>query len=340
MFTTISVEKALLEKDSVFIDTRTPKEFEEDCIPWAINIPIFSNEERAVVGTMYKQVSPEKAIEVGIEFFAQKMPEFMKQISQYKTKSLIIYCWRGGMRSRTVVSLLESLGFNVQQLEGGYKQYRAYINDKLNHYMFKPKIFVLWGLTCTGKTQLLQQFPNALDLEGLAQHRGSIYGGVGLTPRSQKKFENFFYWELERLKQEQYILVEGESRKIGQVQIPLFFYQLMLKGIPVLVKRSLNTRASLAVAEYFKTKDNIQNIQEITERMHKIISGKNKEKVIQALKNQQYQEAAKVLLEYYYDPLYEHTLKKMKFFFEIEHEDTEIATQELKNKINHHISNS
>jgi len=337
MVITIPVEKAITEKNAIFIDTRTPQEFEKDCIPWAINIPIFSNEERAVVGTMYKQVSKEKAIEVGIEFFAQKMPDFMKQISRYKNKELIIYCWRGGMRSQTIVSLLESLGYKVQQLEGGYKQYRAYINEKLDHYIFTPKIFVLWGLTCTGKTQLLQQFPNAMDLEGLAQHRGSIYGSVGLTPRSQKKFENFLYWELERLKHEKYIMVEGESRKIGQVQIPLFFYQLMLKGTPVLIKRSLDSRAKLAVTEYFKNQDNIQKITEITQRMQKIISHQNREKVLHALSTQQYQEAAKVLLEFYYDPLYQHTLKKMKFAFEIEHEDIRKATLELKQKINQNI---
>ncbi len=324
------MEKALQQKDAVFIDTRTPNEFNDDAIPRAVNIPIFSNEERAVVGTIYKQVSREKAIAVGIEFFSQKMPHFMAEINQYRNTELIIYCWRGGMRSRTVTALLESLGYNVKQMVGGYKEYRAYIRKKLDTYSFKPKIIVLWGLTCTGKTELVQQFDNGLDLEGLAQHRGSLYGSIGLTPRSQKKFENLLYWELEKLKPEKHIIVEGESRKIGNVQIPGFFYQRMMKGTHLLITRSLDSRAAYAVQQYFGGAESIRQIREITLGLRKVISNEHRKFVAQHLDGGEYQEAAKILLQYYYDPLYEHTLKKLTFSTTVENEDLKKAVAEIQ----------
>src|SRR3989344_856047 len=140
MINIITITQALLEKNSIFIDTRTPKEYAEDHLPNAVNIPLFSNEERAIVGTMYKQVSKEKAIETGMELFSKKLPQFMNTINKYKDRELIIYCWRGGMRSKTVASLLDGLGYNVKQLIGGHKQYRAYVRERLEQFQLKPKL--------------------------------------------------------------------------------------------------------------------------------------------------------------------------------------------------------
>src|SRR3989344_661571 len=328
MVKTISIKDAL-KLDAILIDTRTPKEFNEDHLPNAINLPILSNEERHLVGITYKQVSKDKAVEKGIAFFSQKLPEFMKDIDQYRNKTIIFYCWRGGMRSRAVVALLDSLGYNVLQLEGGYKSYRAHVRERLDHFIFKPKLIVLWGLTCTGKTELLNQYPNSLDLESLAQHRGSLYGGIGLAPNSQKKFENLLLQRLDRLNREKTILIEGESRKIGDVQIPEFLYKLMLNSINILITKSLNNRAEFAVKKYFSNQDSIEKIKMVTQSLFKVISNQQKNEIIKLLDNNKLKAAAKILLEFYYDPLYNHTLKQKKFSYIINNDNSNEAVKNL-----------
>ena len=325
----VTVEKALQIPNAQFIDTRTPKEFKEDHLPNAVNIPILSNEERAVVGTLYKQVSKETAIEKGIEFFSEKMPHFMKEISKYKDKTLIIHCWRGGMRSRTVTALLESLNYNVFQLEGGYKAYRAFLREKIENYNLKARIVLLCGMTGTGKTELLQQFKNSVDLEGLAQHRGSLYGGIGLNPVNQKRFENLLWQKLETLKNEKYIIVEGESKRIGNCIIPAFFWKSMKKGIIVEVKRTIEKRANAIIKEYLKNTKNIEEIKKVTMSLQRNISKKDKENVVKLLDKKQYQQAVIILLEKYYDILYTHTLKDTRYGYRVDNEDVMGAKKRL-----------
>ncbi len=330
MITAITVKEALRSGDAIFIDTRTPKEFAEDHLPNAVNIPIFSNDERALIGKIYTKISQEKAIEKGVELFSHKLPAFMQEINKYQGKELLIYCWRGGMRSRTVVALLEALGYPAKQIKGGYKEYRAYVNERLGSYQLKPKLIVLWGLTCTGKSELLSHFPNSLDLEELAQHRGSLYGRIGLQPRTQKQFENLLLQRLDLLNHEKYIIIEGESRTIGDVQIPPFLYKAMREGIAVRVQRSLDKRAEYAVKRYFSGQDDLEKIKEITKTLWKVISKKNQQKVLELLEKQEYVDAAKMLLEFYYDPLYGHTLDKMTFALEVENDEVGGAVGEIK----------
>jgi len=325
---TIPVKEAL-ETEAIFIDTRTPKEFQEDHLPKAINLPILSNEERHLVGITYKQVSQEKALEQGISYFSKKLPEFMKEVGRYKDQKIIFYCWRGGLRSRAVTALLDSLGYDVLQLQGGYKYFRNYVRESLENYQLKAKLMVLWGLTCTGKTELLNQFPNCLDLEGLAQHRGSLYGAVGLTPVSQKRFENLLWQRLEQLKREEIIIIEGESRKIGRVQIPLFLYQRMLQGKHILITWSLDNRAEYAVKSYFKDDASLLQIKEITNALPRLLSPKQKQKIIELIDQRQLKEAAKMLLELYYDPLYNHTLRQLDFSAEINNDQPVPAAKKL-----------
>ncbi len=330
MTSTISIEQVFELPNAIFIDTRTPAEFEEDHISHAINIPVLSNEERAIVGIIYKQKSKEDAIEKGKEFFLAKAPQFLKAVESYKNKEIVVNCWRGGMRSLVIVDLLCALGYNAFQLQGGYKEYRKYVREKLENFELEPKIVVLWGLTCTGKTALLQHFSNSLDLEGLAQHRGSLYGGIGLKPRSQKAFENLLLWRLRELNEQNFILVEGESRKIGEVQMPVFLYKKMLQGIPVLVTRSVEKRAEHALQEYFDTLESLQQIKEITAHLFKVISKQKQQEALKLLEEGKNKEAVKILLEYYYDPLYEHTISRKKYVREINSDDVGKAVKELR----------
>ena len=333
----LSIKEALTRPNTVFIDTRTPKEFEEDHLPSAINVPILTNEERAIVGTLYKQVSKEKAIEQGMQFFSPKLPTFLEQFNKHKDKEIIVYCWRGGMRSATVVALFEALGYNIKQLTGGYKAYRAHVSQELSQIKITPKVFVLWGLTCTCKTELLKTFPQFLNLEELAQHRSSLYGSIGLEPRTQKTFENLLLQRLQKLQSEPFILIEGESRKIGNIEIPSCVWKAMNNATPLLAQKSLDLRAQACVKEYFNTQQNIEQVYQITQKLWKVISKKHKEETLRAIENKEYHKAAKILLEFYYDPLYGHTLTKIPFAAAIDTDDLNKAREELYTQIHKNL---
>ena len=307
---TINVEKALNGK-FMFIDVRTPKEYEESTIPGAINIPLFSNDERAVVGKLYTKKSREEAIQKGLTFVSKKLPGLIETVSKYKDKDLVIFCWRGGMRSNSLTALLDSLNFKVFQLVGGYKDYRRYILKKFEDYNLKPQLIVLYGLTGVGKTEILKQFSNSLDLEDLAQHRSSILGSVGLKPRSQKMFDSLLFKRLEELKNEKFVLIEGESRKIGKVQMPSFLFKDMKKGINIKIVDSQENRVKRLVKEYSNHKE---ELSEKIKLMSKVVGNDNKIKLwSDMLEEEKFEELAKILLEEYYDPLYRYTVDSVEY---------------------------
>ncbi len=311
----IKIENAL-GKDYVFIDVRTPKEFEEDTIPGAINIPLFSNEERAIVGRIYIQESKEKALNKGLNFVSQKLPSLMEKISQYKKRKIIIFCWRGGMRSGSLTGLLKGLNYNVFQLEGGYKAYRNYILKRFEDYKIKPKLIVLNGLTGVGKTEILQHFHNSLDLENLAQHRSSILGGVGLKPRSQKMFDSLLFKRLEELKNERFILIEGESRKIGKVQMPQFLFKSLKEGIQIKIEANISDRIQRLIKEYAHYK---KELKEKIFLMKKAVGNEKKIKEwIRLLEENKFEELTTQILKEYYDPLYKYTVENIKYDYIID----------------------
>ena len=320
-------------KGAFLLDARSPKEYQEDHILKAVNIPTLNDEERHEIGLIYKQTSREEAIKKGMKYFTEKIPRIMDKVKDCKDRQIIVYCARGGMRSKVIVDLLNSAGYQASQLEGGYKSFRNYLLERLKTLEVRPKLIVLYGLTCTGKTKLLNLFSNSIDLEGLAQHRSSLYGAIGLKPNSQKKFENLLLQRIEELQDEKYVMVEGESRRIGDVIIPESFWKTMKKGVAVLVKRKIERRAQETVDEYFSSKENIQAILKITCELRRVISNKKRLEAVAAIKNKDYHLAAKILLEDYYDPLYAHTLKQQDFSFEIDNDDMEKAVEELKAEV-------
>lgn len=326
----ITIKEALQKQEAIFIDTRAPIEFAEDHLPNAVNVPILNNEERAIVGTIYKQVSQEKAIDIGMEFYKNKIPTIMKAVEPYKNKTLIIHCWRGGLRSKTIAALLENAQFNVFQLEGGYKAYRMWIKEMLDHFQLKQKLIILYGRTCTGKTALLKQLPTSIDLEALAGHRGSMYGGIGLQQNSQKKFENLLLQRLMQLENNEHLIVEGESKRIGNVFLPKFFSDAMEQGIKIEVVRSMEKRASAAAEEYCSSESNVEEMQRITKRIHKGMSNKTKEEILINLDKKDYEKAWKLLFTEYYDPMYDHLLKKLEYATRIKNDSVEEGTKELK----------
>ncbi len=321
-----------LEK-ALFIDARTPKEYDEDHILGAISVPLLSDQERHEIGIIYKQKSREKAIERGLEIFPSKIPSIYNAVKDHKDKTIIVYCARGGMRSGIIASLIESIGFKVLQMDGGYKEFRHYLLNQLNNFQLKSKIVCLYGLTCSGKTELLKKFPNSLNLEELAQHRGSLYGAVGLKPNSQKKFENLLLQRLTELNREKYIIIEGESRKIGDVEIPLVLWKAMKQGINVLITRSMERRVEEAVKEYFFFPDSIQQIKEITPKLKEVISKEKKKEVIELIEQKDFSAAIKILLENYYDLLYAHTINRQQYAFQVNNDNSEKAVKEIREKL-------
>jgi tRNA 2-selenouridine synthase len=310
--------KDALEIDCLFVDVRSPGEFERERIPGAINIPVLDDEERAIVGTMYKQVSKEQAIEKGFGLFEKKVPEIVKKLKDI-SKPIVIYCWRGGMRSKAVVELFSEK--KVYQLKGGYKDYRAWVRQSIETYSLKSSLVVVYGMTCVNKTKILQDFPNFLDLEGLAQHRGSVFGAVGLQPRTQKMFESLFLDWLEKNDGKfKSIIVEGESRKIGNTTIPEFFFKAMKKGTIILLKAPMEKRAKVFVTEYFNN-SSIPELKTITLSLTKYMGKKLNSEAILLLDKEDLEGYAKLMCKKYYDPLYEHTFNQNDFKYVVEEEE-------------------
>ncbi len=296
----------VLGKGYTFVDVRSPAEFAEDHIPGAVNIPLFSNDERAIIGTMYKQIGKDVAINKGLEIVSQKLPEMIAEYTRLKGP-LCVYCWRGGMRSGSVVSLLQSLKFDVAQLENGYKDYRRFVREQFETIPIPPMV-VLYGLTGSGKTEMLQQLPQSLDLEGLAQHRGSIFGDVNLQPRTQKMFESLLFERLVALKDEPFIFVEGESRKIGMVIIPVSVWQAMQKGKKVRVVCSHEERVNRLYNEYCVDFD-VEKMKEKIRAIQKFLGKKQAEELCAMLDRGQIRPVIEKILVEYYDRLYKHTVE-------------------------------
>lgn len=225
----VAPDEALAElgRFDAIIDVRSPAEFEEDHLPGALNWPVLDNEERRIVGTLYKD-SPFEARKLGAAIVARNIARHLDEHAQALPKSWrpLVYCWRGGQRSGAMTWFLGQIGWRARQLQGGYKAYRARVREDLEHL---PERFgdlrVLCGRTGSGKTRLLQALAaegaQVLDLEAAAAHRGSVLGALPGQPQpSQKRFDSLLWQQLRKLDTARPVFVESESRKIGQLRVP------------------------------------------------------------------------------------------------------------------------
>mgnify|MGYP006198191495 CR=1 FL=1 len=242
--------------DSI-VDARTPSEYAEDHIPGAICAPVLDDAERAEVGTMYKQVSPFEAKKVGGALVARNVASHIEKQFSGKPKSWkpLVYCWRGGKRSAAMAHILREVGWDAATLQGGYKAYRRWVVERLEALPSALEFVVVHGPTGSGKSRLLGALEAAgaqvLDLEALAAHRGSVLGGLpGRAQPSQKRFESLLLHSLCGFDPARPVYVEGESKKIGELQVPEALMARMRASPCVLLEASLPTRVSLLLEEY------------------------------------------------------------------------------------------
>ena len=330
----ITIEELLaLAKTHPVIDVRSEGEYQHAHLPGAHSMPLFNDEERKVVGTTYKQKSREAAIKIGLDYFGPKMRPMVEQAesivkNHYREKRqaansgnelpiancLLIYCWRGGMRSGAVSWLLDMYGFKVYTLVGGYKKFRHYVLDSFK----RPFPFrILGGYTGSGKTELLQALKdrgeNIIDLEDLAKHKGSAFGNIGMPKQpSQEMFENILAMELKEFGSQQpedavltsdlrpptsAIWLEDESQRIGHVNIPNDLWHTMRRSPVFFLDIPFEERLKHIVTEYggLDRERMLSAIGRISEKL----GGQNAKEAIRLLEEGNTLECFRILLKYY-----------------------------------------
>jgi tRNA 2-selenouridine synthase len=328
MLSEMAIEKVNIEQflpllqHLPLIDVRSPGEYNHAHIPGAYNLPLFSDDERKIVGTTYKQDSRETAIKIGLDFFGPKMKQMVEEVesiassrkslrddrAQYTEKSLLIYCWRGGMRSAGVAWLMDLYGFRVYTLAGGYKRFRNYVLD-----MFKSpfQFNVLGGYTGSGKTEVLKalakQGKAVIDLEEIARHKGSAFGNIdfGKQP-TQEMFENILSLALlaasgriSKISKADVepIWLEDESQRIGDVNIPNDLWKTMRQAPVYFLQVPFEQRLNYIIKEYGSF-DNLKLIGSIL-RIQKRLGSLEAKKAIDFLLANNTIECFRILLKYY-----------------------------------------
>lgn len=302
------------------IDVRSPGEYTHAHIPGAVSIPLFSDEERKVVGTAYKQESREQAIKIGLDFFGGKMAKMLGEVEEtvgrresgggrleagVGRKIVLVYCWRGGMRSAGVAWLLDLYGFKVSTLQGGYKSFRNYVLDLFRHPF---RFHILGGYTGSGKTELLkalrQNGQAIVDLEAIARHKGSAFGNIGMPPQpTQEMFENLLGISLSAFRnpasgqEEPAVWLEDESQRIGQVNIPHELWKTMRNSPVWFLDIPFPERLRHLVEEYGALDP--EKLENAITRISQKLGGLNAKTAILCLKEGKIAESFSILLQYY-----------------------------------------
>jgi tRNA 2-selenouridine synthase len=332
---TLQIEEFIKDfHQGTLLDVRTPAEYEKAHIPGAKNLPLFSNEERAIIGTIYKQQGRQPAILKGLEITGPKMKDFIKKATELSEGSnkIFIYCWRGGMRSASMAWLLDLYGYEVYVLKRGYKAFR---NFALNSFNEPRNLLVLGGKTGSGKTRVLYEIEkhngNIIDLEGLAHHKGSAFGTIGENENcTQEHFENKLAMEWYKAKNLARVWIEDESRSIGKKIIPEGVWIQIRSAEVINLEIPLEHRISYLVAEYGK--ESKTELLESTLKIKKRLGGMAFKIVTESIENNELALAAGILLEYY-DKAYGYGLGRREagtvFTFETSEKDHAAIAKEL-----------
>ena len=299
------------KKFDTIIDVRSPLEFAEDHIVGAINCPVLSDLERQKVGTIYKKESSFKAKIIGSSLTAKNIAfhienNFMEKKGAWQP---LIYCWRGGQRSKAFSIVLSEVGWRTNQLKGGYKEYRNQVINFLENIGPKLKITLISGKTGSAKTKILKSIENEggqiLDLEGLANHKGSLLGKIpDLIQPSQKFFESLIFNKIQKLNLKDKIYIEAESSKIGNIHIPKSIWKKMIKSPRIEISANVELRAKFLVSDYDYMCNNPTLINPIIKGLKNRLSKKLFDEWTNLIDRKKWFDLTKSFLENHYDPSY------------------------------------
>ena len=307
----ISAEDCLSQRNELpLLDVRSPAEYAGGHIPGALSMPLFSDEERAEVGTLYKQQGPRPAFMRGLELAGSKLRWYAEEAQRLAPQGrLMLHCWRGGQRSASLGWLLQQAGFDVQLLEGGYKAYRQQLLADFSAP--RNPMLIIGGYTGSGKTLILQQLSargaSVIDLEQLAHHKGSAFGALGEQPQpTVEQFENDLHLAWRSLTPAKTTWLEDESRSIGRVYLPDPFWRQMLKSPLIFLELPLASRIEQLVRAYAPYGQ--QQLEDSFQRIAKRLGGQHVKAALEALEKADYAAAAAIALQYY-DKAYLHSLR-------------------------------
>jgi len=282
------------------IDVRSPSEFHQGHLPGALNIPLFDDRERAEVGTLYSQKGREYAILRGLDISLPKT-DFILRSLQKKTpfKSILIHCWRGGLRSANMAILFEQAGYQATLLHGGYKAYRTWIRQ---HFSGSSRLVILGGYTGSGKTEILmhlrKQGEQVIDLEELASHKGSAFGGIGLPDQpTNEQFENDLFHRWRKLDPSRHVWMEDESRMIGKVTMPEPVVRLIRESPVIILDVAKETRINRLVTDYSGVDDSL--LSDAVLRIEEQLGKSRTKEALVALREKKYRDVAENVLLYY-----------------------------------------
>ncbi|MCL6257745.1 tRNA 2-selenouridine(34) synthase MnmH [Aquiflexum sp. TKW24L] len=339
--TLIELEQFLELRGSIpILDSRSEGEFEQGHIPGATNLPILNNEERKIVGTIYKQQGNQEAIMKGFDLVGPRFHAIIQDaLRLFPDKKIMTYCWRGGMRSEIMSWLLSVAGFEILRLKGGYKTYRTLTYETVRA---KRDFIILGGKTGVGKTVLLHELAkrgeSVIDLENLAQHKGSSFGGIGQPPQpSIEHFENLLAEQLFKIGHTEKIWIENESRRIGKVNIADELYANIIQSPLIEITKSDIERINHITNEYAALPQS--ELLEAVKRLQKKLGGKRTSEAMNDIMEHRHESWIANMLVYY-DKTYGYELdshqREQNFQLDLSNTDLEKSLQQLlalKNKI-------
>lgn len=299
-------------KNELIIDVRAPIEFFKGHVPYAINIPLFEDSERAEIGTLYKQQGKDTAVNRGLEIVSPKMTNFVNEVKALsKNKKVFVYCFRGGMRSNSFAWLMNTSGLDAVIMKGGYKAFRNYVLDYFNH---ERNIILLGGKTGSGKTDILkklnEQNIQIIDLENIAHHKGSAFGAINEQKQNpQQVFEHQLYHQLSELENSRPVILEDESQTIGFNKLPHGLWQQMKQATIIKIEIPFELRVQKLVEDY--TTVNIEALKSCVFKIAQQLGSLNTKLCIQYLDEGNLHDVARLSL-LYYDRAYEFNYKNKK----------------------------